>query len=57
VFENRVLRKKFGPMRDEVIWGWRKLHSKDLYDPYYSPNTISVMKSGNGRWVGHGARI
>jgi hypothetical protein len=41
-FENRVLRKKFGPMREEVTQEWRKLHNEELYDLYFSQNTIRV---------------
>ena len=57
VFENRVLRKKIGPTRDEVTGEWRRLHSKELYDHYYSQNIISVIKSGKVRWAGHVARV
>jgi hypothetical protein len=44
VFENRVLRRIFGPKRDEVTGEWRRLHNKELYVLYFSPN-IRVMKS------------
>jgi hypothetical protein len=44
VFENRVLRKIFGPKRDEVTGEWRKLHNKELHDLYFSPNIIRVKK-------------
>jgi len=43
VFESRVLRKIFGPKRDEVTWGWRKLHIEELND-LHSPNVIWVIK-------------
>jgi hypothetical protein len=45
VFENRVLRRIFGPKRDEVTRKWRTLHNKELYALYTSPNTIQVIKS------------
>ena len=45
VFENRVLRKVFGPKRDEVIGEWRKLHKKKLRDLYSLPNIVRVLKS------------
>jgi hypothetical protein len=45
VFENRVLRRIFGPKRDEVAGQWRKLHNKELNDLYSSPNIIRVIKS------------
>ena len=45
VFENRVLRRIFGPKRDEVTWEWRKLHKEELNDLYCSPNIVRVIKS------------
>jgi hypothetical protein len=56
VFENSVLRRIFGPMRDEVTGEWRKLHREDLNDLYSSPN-IRVMKSKRIRWAEHAARM
>ena len=57
MFENRVLRRIFGPKRDEVIWEWRKLHNEKLNDLYYSPNILRVIKSRAMRWAGHVARM
>ena len=57
VFENRVLRKVFGPKRDEVTGRWRRLLNKELYALYSSPNIIRVMKSRRLRWAGHVARM
>jgi len=54
VFENRVLRRIFGPKRDEITGEWRKLHNEDLTD-LYSPNIIRVIKSRRMRCVGHAA--
>jgi hypothetical protein len=56
VFENRVLRRIFGPRRDEVTGEWRKLHNEELRDLYSSPNIIRIMKSSRMRWTGHVAR-
>jgi len=57
VFENRVLRKIFGPKRDEVTWEWRKLHNEELNDLYSSPNIFRVIISSRMRWAGHVARM
>jgi hypothetical protein len=52
VFENRVLRRIFGPKRDEATGEWRRLHKEELHDLYSSPNIIRVIKSRRMRWVG-----
>jgi hypothetical protein len=57
VFENRVLRKVFGPKRDEVTGEWRKLHNKEVNDLYSLPNIMRVVKSRHMRWAGHVARM
>jgi hypothetical protein len=57
VFENKVLRRIFGPKRDEVTGKWRRLHNKELYALYSSPNIIYVIKSRRLRWAGHMARM
>jgi len=57
VFENRVLRRIFGPKRDEVTGEWRKLHNEELNDVYCSPNIVRVLKSRRMRWVEHVARL
>jgi hypothetical protein len=57
VFENRVLRRIFGPRRDEVTGEWRKLHNEELHDLYSSPSIIRIMKSRRMRWAGHVARM
>jgi hypothetical protein len=49
---SRVLRQTFGPMRDEVIGGWRMLYSVEIHDSYFSPYDIRVMKSRRVRWEG-----
>jgi hypothetical protein len=56
VFENRVLRRIFGPKRDKVTREWRRLRNKELYD-LYSPNIICVIKSRRMRWAGHVAHM
>jgi hypothetical protein len=53
VFENRVLRRTFGPKRDEITGEWRKLHSEELHHLYSSPNNVEVIKSRRMRWAGH----
>ena len=55
-FENRVLRRVFGPERDEVTGEWRKLHNEELSDLYSLPNIVRVVKSIRMRWAGHVAR-
>jgi hypothetical protein len=57
VFENRVLRRIFGPKRDEVTGEWRRLHNEELYALYSSPDIIRVIKSRRLRWAGHVARM
>ena len=57
VFENRVLRRIFGPKRDEVRGEWRKLHNEELNDLYCSSNIVRVIKSRRMRWAGHVARM
>jgi hypothetical protein len=57
VFENRVLRRVFGPKRDEVTGEWRMLHNDELNDLYSLLNIVRVVKSRRMRWVGHVARM
>jgi hypothetical protein len=57
VLENRVLRRIFGPNRDEVTGGWIKLHNEELHKLYSSPSTIRMIKSRRMIWVGHVARM
>jgi hypothetical protein len=57
VFENKVLRRMFGPKSDEVTGGWRKLHKEELRGLYSSPSIIRIIKSRRMRWVGHVARM
>jgi hypothetical protein len=56
VFENRVLRRMFGPKRDEVTGGWRKLHNEVLRDLYSSPSIIRIIKSKRMSLAGHVAQ-
>jgi hypothetical protein len=53
VFENRVLRRIFGPKRNEVMGEWRKLHNEELRDLYSSPSIIRIIKSRRMRWTSH----
>jgi hypothetical protein len=57
VFENRVLRRIFRPKRKEVEGGWTRLHNKEVYNPYASPNIIMAIKLGRMGWAGHIARM
>jgi hypothetical protein len=57
VFENRVLKRVFGPKTDKVTGEWRKLHKEDLSDLYSLPNIVRAVKSKRMRWVGHLARM
>jgi hypothetical protein len=52
VFENRVLRRIFGPKRDGVIGGWRKLHNEELHNLYSSPRITRIIKL-RMRWAAH----
>jgi hypothetical protein len=57
VFENRALRRIFGPRRDVATGEWRKLHNVELNDLYCSPSIVRVIKSRRMRWAGNIARI
>ena len=57
VFENMVLRRIFGPRREDVMGEWRRLHKEELNDLYSSPNVVGVIKSIRIRWAGHVARM
>jgi len=57
VFENMMLRRIFGPRRDEVMEEWRRLHNKELNGLHCSPNNVRVIKSRRMRWAGHVARM
>jgi hypothetical protein len=57
VFENRVLRRIFGPKWDKVTGEWRKRHNEKLRDLYSSPNIVRVIKSRRMRWAGHVSRM
>jgi len=57
VFENRVLSRIFGPKKDVVTQEWRILHNNELYDKYFLPTIIRVIKLKRVRWAGHVARM
>jgi len=57
VFENMMLRRIFGPRKDEVTEERRRLHNEELNDLYSSPNSVRVIKSRGMRWAGHVARL
>jgi hypothetical protein len=57
VFENRVRRRIFGPKRDGLMGGWRKLRNEVLQDLYSSSSIIRIIKSRRMRWAGHVARL
>jgi hypothetical protein len=57
VFESRVSGRTFGPKRDGVTGGWRKLHNDELHNLYSSPSIIRIIKSRRMRWAGHVARM
>jgi hypothetical protein len=57
MFENRVLRKIFGPKGEEVTGEWTELHNEELNDLYCSPNVILVITSGRMRWAEHVASM
>jgi hypothetical protein len=57
VFENRMLRRIFGPERDGVTGGWRKLHNDELHNLYSSPSIIRIIKLRRMRWAGRMSRM
>jgi hypothetical protein len=57
VFENKVLRRIFGPKRDDMTGECRKLHNEELHGLYSSPSFIRIMKARRMRWAGHVARM
>ena len=57
MFEIMVLRRMFGPKREEVTGKWRKLRNEELNDMYYSPSSVRLIKSRKMRWAGHVARM
>jgi hypothetical protein len=57
VFENRVLRRIFGPKMDRVTGGWRNLHIEELHNLYSLPSIIRIVKSRRMKWAGHVTRM
>ena len=57
MFENMVLRRIFGPRRDEITGEWRRLHNEEINVLYSSPNIVRVIKWRTMRWAGHVARM
>jgi hypothetical protein len=57
VFENRMLRRIYGPKTDEVTGGWRKLHNEELHSLYSSPSIVRLIKARRMRWAVHVARM
>jgi len=57
VFQNKVLRRIFGPRMDELTGDWRRLHNEELNDLYCSPTIVRVIKARRMRWAGHVARM
>jgi hypothetical protein len=57
MFENRVLRRIFGPKKDKVMGDWRKMYNEELHNLNSSPNIIRMIKSRRMRWPGHVARM
>jgi hypothetical protein len=53
VFENRALRRIFGPKRNKMTGGWRRVHNEDLHNLYASPDILRMIKSRRMRWAGH----
>jgi hypothetical protein len=57
MFENRVLRRIYGPKRVRLTGRWRKLHNEELHNLYSSPSIVIIIKSRRMRWAGHVVRI
>jgi hypothetical protein len=56
-FENRMLRRIFGPKKNEIVKGWKKLHNEELHNMYSSPSIIRMIKSKRMRWEGYVTRM
>jgi hypothetical protein len=57
MFENRVLRRIFGPRRNQLTGEWKKIHNEELSDLYPSPNMVRVIKSRRMKWTGYLAHM